>query len=147
MSNRAIAINLGSADDVRIGTRFAVLHPDSAGVEIKDPDTGEVLGHVEVPKVVVKIFRVSAPACAWPVRTARSPGTPARLSPMATMLSQAAGSFGVQRPAIPDQHETLEYDDASRIGRRLDPEDSFVEVGDPVVEARGDEFDGYSDSR
>lgn len=142
VSNRAIAINRGSDDGVQVGTRFAVLYPKAVEeLVIVDPDTGEPLGEVDLPKVVVKIFRVVGPHLSV-ARTYRSiPGTKDR-----PPIFAAANLFGGS-PGTPDRHETLDVDDQDRLDRKIDPEESFVEIGDPVVEVRGDEFDGYSDFR
>lgn len=56
LSEREIAINRGSNDGVEIGMKFNVLDPESQ--EVRDPDTGEVLGCVERPKAPVKVTMV-----------------------------------------------------------------------------------------
>ena len=56
LNNREIAINLGTAKGVTIGMHFDVV--DANGQNIKDPDTGEVLGSIEHSKARVKITRV-----------------------------------------------------------------------------------------
>ncbi len=144
VSNRAIAVNRGSADGVTVGTRFAVLYPTSSTLEITDPETGELLGSVDVPKVMVKVFRVAAAHLCVARTYRRIPGKPAGLSAFARVVG-AADPFG--RPAVPDAYESLSIDDNMRIDRRIDPNESFVEIGDPAVQVIGDEFDGYSDYR
>jgi hypothetical protein len=68
IDGQSLAINRGSEHGVRVGMRFAVLNP--RGSEVRDPDTDEVIGSVELEKVVVKIVRVEPYAFYW--------GSPAR---------------------------------------------------------------------
>jgi len=42
LNSRELAINVGSADGVDVGMYFDVLDPK--GEDVKDPDSGEVLG-------------------------------------------------------------------------------------------------------
>src|SRR5262249_52570621 len=56
LNSRNLVINVGSRDGVVVGMYFDVLDPK--GEDIKDPDTGEVLGSVERPKVRVQIVQV-----------------------------------------------------------------------------------------
>lgn len=55
LNSRELAINVGAADGVKVGMYFDVLDPK--GEDIKDPDSGEVLGSLERPKVRVKLRR------------------------------------------------------------------------------------------
>jgi hypothetical protein len=43
-------------DNVELGMKFVILN--SQGIDVRNPDSGRVLGNVEVPKTVVKIVRV-----------------------------------------------------------------------------------------
>ena len=47
---------MGSADGVEVGMYFDVLDPK--GEDVKDPDSGEVLGSLDRPKVRVKVTKV-----------------------------------------------------------------------------------------
>jgi len=53
--NQTVVINQGSADGVAIGQRFLIY---SIGQEIKDPDSGESLGNLEVVKGTGKVTHV-----------------------------------------------------------------------------------------
>lgn len=44
----------------------------------------------------------------------------------------------------PVRYESLEADENSRIDRKIDPVKSIVNVGDAVVEVRGNEFEGLT---
>ncbi len=146
VSNRAIAINRGRADGVKVGTRFAVLYSESSGLQITDPETGKSLGQVDMPKVVVKVFRVVGEHLSVARTYRRIPGTTTRPTAFAAILV-ASDPLGLKGTVVPDRYETLAIDDADRIDRKLDPDDSYIEVGDPVTEVLGDEYDGFSDYR
>lgn len=47
LNDTHLVVNLGAMHGVKVGTVFAIL---AEGDEVKDPDTGEVLGKWEVPK-------------------------------------------------------------------------------------------------
>lgn len=131
LTKRELVINRGEADGVEIGMRFAILNPQ--GIDVKDPDTGVVLGSVEHVKTVVKVVRIDGPhlCTARTFRTVR--GTPGI---SASLFAGATSLYG-----SPDRPETLQIDRSSTLREELDPKESFVKVGDPAVEALGDEYD------
>ena len=47
-----MVINVGSNNGVVVGMRFDVM--DTKGQDVQDPDTGELLGSIERPKVRVE---------------------------------------------------------------------------------------------
>jgi hypothetical protein len=98
--------------------RFAVLNP--RGSEVRDPDTDEVIGSVELEKVVVKIVRVEP-----------------RIAVGRTFRTFSSGLFMLSIGGA--RQETLRTDQATSRDE-LDPKDSYVNVGDPVVQVVGDEF-------
>ena len=121
INEREIAINVGSAHGVNVGMYFNVL--DVQDEEIKDPDTGEPLGLVERPKVRVKVTHVQE-----------------KLSVASTYRTQKVnigGNFGpfareLMPPEWIEKYETLRTKD-----KALSPlyeEESYVKVGDPVVQ-------------
>ena len=126
LNNREIAINLGTAKGVTIGMYFDVV--DANGQNIKDPDTGEVLGSIERPKVRVKITRVQE-----------------KLSVATTYRSKkvnVGGTGGIRplgpftRALMPPEWVT-EYETLNKTvetPESLDEEDSAVQTGDPVVQ-------------
>src|SRR6266704_4092986 len=116
LSRRELILNIGSEDGVEIGMKFVILN--SKGIDVTDPDSGEVLGTVEVPKTVVKVVRVDGPhlAVARTFRTLR--GTP--------------GIFG-SMPSItgtPSRPETLDITPGSSLKAELSEEESYVKRGD-----------------
>ena len=56
LNSREVVITAASRDGIAVGMYFDVLDPKAE--EIKDPDTGEVLGSIDRPKVRVKITHV-----------------------------------------------------------------------------------------
>ena len=56
LNKHEIAINVGTAHGVAVGMYFDVI--DANELDIKDPDTGEVLGSIERGKIRVKITYV-----------------------------------------------------------------------------------------
>jgi hypothetical protein len=121
IDDRTLVINRGSQHGVRIGMRFAVLNP--RGAEIIDPDSGDTIGSVEIDKVVVKVVRVEELlAVAKTFRTLTTSIFP----------SLALYTGGTRR-------ETLRSDETT-YREELDPKDSYINVGDPVVQVIGEEF-------
>ncbi len=121
-----LVINRGSADGVQIGMQFAVLN--SQGIDVKDPDTGEVLGSTEIVKTVVKIVRYRRRA---PVSR---PDVPHDSREAGALDSFAMGAL-TGMTGTPDRVETLETSQAT-LKQELSQEDSFVKIGDPVVQAK-----------
>lgn len=127
LNQQELVINRGTEHGVLVGMRFAVLNP--RGQEIRDPDSGQAIGSVDVEKTLVKVVRVQERLCvARTFRTYKTPGGP--------LWSAALGDWG--RP--PESRvETLKIDEA-RMRAELEERDSLVKIGDPVVEMRGEEF-------
>lgn len=103
LSKRELIINLGEDDGVRVGMKFVILN--SQGMDIRDPDTGTVLGTVDVPKTVVKVVRISGPHLAVARTFRKVAGTPGLLGAMTA------------RPTItgtPSRTETLDIASGSK---------------------------------
>jgi hypothetical protein len=128
LSRRELILNIGADDGVEIGMRFVILN--SQGVDVKDPDTGEVLGTVEVPKTVVKVVRVGGPklCVARTFRTIR--GINSAIN-MASILG------------TPSQTETLDIASGSSLKAELSEGDSYVKRGDIALSTMGDEYDNF----
>ena len=121
IDDQTLVINRGSDHGVQVGMRFAILNP--RGAEIKDPDTNEVIGSVEIEKVIVKVVRVEPKlAVARTFRTFRTPGI-----------------FNIPSFGGGTRRETLRTDQ-STYKEELDPKDSYIKLGDPAVRVVGDEF-------
>ncbi|GAA3548881.1 hypothetical protein [Kribbella ginsengisoli] len=130
LNSRELVLNLGADDGVEVGMRFVILN--SKGVDITDPDTGEVIGDVKVPKTVVKVVRVDGPKVSV-ARTFRViPGTPG----IAAALL-ASGSWAGTTPRV----ETLAIGPDTELVAELDDNKSYIKVGDTAELTVGDEFD------
>lgn len=127
LSRRELILNLGEENGVRIGMKFVILN--SKGADIRDPDTGAVLGTVEVPKTVVKVVRIDGPHLSVARTFRKIAGTP--------------GLFGgiPNISGTPARTETLDIASGSSLKAELSEEDSFIRVGDVAVETEGDEYD------
>jgi len=127
LNQRELVLNLGEADEIELGMRFAILN--SKGLNIPDPDhPGKVLGTIEVPKTIVKVVRVSGPHLCV-ARTFRTiAGTP--------------GIFGTisNLNGTPSRPETLDIASGSTLKAELNEQDSYIKVGDIAVETAGDEY-------
>jgi hypothetical protein len=128
LNARELALNIGSDHGVRIGMLFDVL--DQKGEDITDPDTGEVLGSLQRPKVRVKIVSVQE-----------------RLSVASTYKSRevnvggSADLGGIGRisamlmpPKYVRSYETLKTNEQT--WEDLDETKSYVKSGDPVVSVK-----------
>lgn len=134
LNARELVVNKGADDGIEIGMQLAILN--EGGVDITDPDTGDVLGSIEVPKVLVKVVHVSARlAVASTFRKFRTAGGPFY---HAGNLSKMLGMADAPREYV----ESLKTDQ-STYKEELRPEDSYVHVGDPFVQVLGDEFAGW----
>jgi hypothetical protein len=129
LNSRDLVINRGSEAGVVIGMRFAVLDP--AGEGVSDPDTGEVLGSLQRPKVQVEVTQVSsriAVARTYRHRKVNVGGAFGGAGDIARMFAP---------PRIVERYETFKVDDAD--WEPLTEEESIVKVGDPVVQIEASE--------
>ncbi len=123
LTSRDVVINVGSSSGVVVGMRFEV--KDTKGQDVRDPDTGELLGSIERPKVRVEVSKVQE-----------------RLSVASTYkkFSVNVGGAGVgsslshifMPPKWVTKYETLKT--GEKTWEDLDEEDSYVKTGDPVVQ-------------
>jgi hypothetical protein len=125
LNSREIVINLGISNGVREGMYFDVMDP--SGEDITDPDTGEILGSIERPKVRVKVTQVHE-----------------KLSIASTFkqerINVGGHGFGdlglISKSLMPPKfiikHETLKTDE--KTWEDLDEDESYVKTGDPVME-------------
>ena len=140
LNAREIAINVGTENGVTVGMYFDVLDPHYE--DIKDPDTGEVLGSFERPKVRVKIIHVqekSSLATTYRKERVNIGGTRKNIS-----LGPFARSL--MPPTWVEKYETLGKTEKTK--DVLDEKDSYVNVGDPVVQTiEDDEAEGEDTNR
>ena len=125
LNARELVINVGLAEGVAIGMYFDVLDPK--GEDIKDPDSGEVLGSLERPKVRVRVVKVQE-----------------HLSVASTFKKHQVNIGGVAPainlgfsklfipPKYVTKYETLKTDE--KTWEDIDEAQSYVKTGDPVIQ-------------
>lgn len=125
LNSRELVINRGSTSGVTLGMRFVVLDPGGEG--ITDPDTGEILGSLQKPKVQVEVTQVSdriAVARTYQQYRVNVGGTFSNpLGEIATLLTP---------PRLVNRYETLKSAEAD--WEPLTEAQSIVKRGDPVVQ-------------
>ena len=131
LNTRELVINLGSEDGIAPGMYFDVMDPK--GIDIEDPDTEEVLGSIERPKVRVKISRVEtrlSMASTYRSKKINIGGEGGSHSFSSSYLSQFLAP-----PKWVTKYETLKTQE--KTWEDLDEEESYVKIGDPVVQVIG----------
>ena len=127
LNEREIAINIGAAHGVDVGMYFDVM---DACEDIRDPDTDEVLGSIERPRVRVKITYVQdklAVASTYKSKQINIGGV---------SLYPGLGYGRIARALMPPNWVT-KYESLKKSGDTpdiLDEDDSSVKTGDPVVQ-------------
>jgi hypothetical protein len=136
LNSRDLVINRGANHGVDVGMRFMVI--DTSGENITDPDTGEVIGSLQKPKVEVEVTQVGsqiAMAHTFKYRSVNVGGTG---------LGFAAGD--IARMFAPRkyvrEYETLKS--ADQDWEPLSESESYVEVGDSVVQVIVEDEDDES---
>ena len=124
LNSREIAINIGSAGGVMVGMYFDVLELE----DITDPDTGDVIGSIDRPKVRVRVSHVQENiSVATTFRKKRVNVGGAGAFPVAfDSVSQL-----LMPPKWITKYETLKTEE--KTWEDLDEEDSYVSTGDRVV--------------
>ena len=125
LNSREIAINIGTANGVTKGMLFDVLFLQSG--QIRDPDTNEVLGSIKRTKVRVRVTEVQKKlAVASTYRFEQ------------VNVGGALGFGPISQSLMPSKwitkYETLKKSERETVKEDIDEEDSFVKVGDPVVQ-------------
>lgn len=133
LNSREIVIAAGSDQGVRVGMYFDVL--DLKGEDIRDPDTGEVLGSIDRPKVRVRITQVQerlSVASTFKKEKINVGGTGHGLESFGSigLLSRA-----LMPPKYVTRYQTLKTDE--KTWEDLDEEQSYVKTGDPVIQVVG----------
>ena len=131
LSTRELVINLGYEDGVTLDMYFDVMDPK--GTDIEDPDTREILGSIERPKVRVKVSRVETRlsiASTYRSRKINVGGQGGSHNLASSLMSQylAPPKWIVKYETLKTQEKTWE---------NLDEEESYVKTGDPVVQVIG----------
>lgn len=122
---RHLVINVGTTHGVSVGMYFDVL--DARGDEIKDPDTGDVLGSIDRPKVRVLVTKVQDKLSVASTFKKKEINIGGRGS---LEVSGLAKMF--MPPKYVEKYETLKT--AEKTWEDLAEEESYVKSGDPVVQ-------------
>ena len=129
LNGQEIVINAGIVDGVTVGMDFNVMDPN--GEDIKDPDTNEVLGSIERPKVKVRVTHAQEKlAVATPPSKATDTDILTDLvdSAIPTLGPIARSIIVTPRKPYASSQETTETAHAP------DNKDTDVKIGDPVVQ-------------
>lgn len=133
LNSREMVINVGAHSGVTVGMRFEVM--DAKGEDIQDPDTGELLGSLERPKVKVKVNKVQerlSVASTYKQESVNVGG--------AGMDTRAPGTYSLRELFMPPKwetrYETLKTEE--KTWEDLEEKDSYVKIGDPVVQVVAD---------
>ena len=125
LDTRNLVINLGATHGVVVGMYFDVLDPK--GEDIRDPDTHEILGSLERPKVRVQIVKTEdriSVASTFKKKTVNVGGRGGlAVSGLAEMFMP---------PKHVTKYETLKT--TEKTWEDLEESDSYVKTGDPVVQ-------------
>lgn len=128
LNSRELALNIGTKQGVSIGMLFDVLDPK--GEDIRDPDTHEILGSLQRPKVRVKIISVQeflSVASTYRSKEINVGG-----------IGDLVGSGRLSSMLLPakymKQYETLKT--TEQTWEDLEEDMSYVKTGDPVISVR-----------
>ena len=127
LNSRELAINVGATHGVNIGMYFDVL--DQEHEAIADPETGEILGSVERPKVRVKVVSVQdrfAVATTYRTKRVNIGGT------SNNRFLTSGFSELLMPPKWVTKYETLKTEEMT--WENLKEEESYVKTGDPIVQ-------------
>lgn len=129
LNSREVAINVGSDHGVTKGMYFDIVDPK--GEDIRDPDTGDVLGSLERPKVRVQVVTVQpklSVASTYKKKKVNLGGE----GGLAFSHSIQSLSRQLMPPNWVTKYETFKT--TEKTWEDLDEKESYVKAGDPVVQ-------------
>lgn len=133
LDSRQLVLNIGESAGVTIGMIFRVLDPK--GENITDPDTGKILGSLNRPKVKVKVIQVDTSfsvAQTFVKKRVNIGGYGIDVSQSLSPLSEF-----LNPPKWVETVQTLKTNE--KTWEDLEESESFVKVGDPVIEVLEEE--------
>lgn len=134
LNSREVALNVGDNKGVEVGMLFDVL---SRGEDIIDPDTGESLGSLDLPKARLQIVRVYDKLAVASTYRAKRVNANADKYPGLRFPPTIEEFF--QAPKWETRYETLRAGGAfERDTADMSEDESFVKTGDPVVQVSGE---------
>ncbi|WPD24506.1 MAG: hypothetical protein SD837_08055 [Candidatus Electrothrix scaldis] len=129
LNSREIVINVGTEQGVAVDMYFDVLEPN--GEDIKDPDSGEILGSIQRPKVRVKVSNAQerlSVAMTYKKQEVNIGGT----GGAGFMEDVGLLAKTLMPPKYVTKYETLKT--VEKTWEDLSEEESYVKTGDPVVQ-------------
>lgn len=129
LNERELVINIGQQDGVMEGQRFKVI--SATPLDVRDPDTGELLGSIEREKVRVQASQVFDHMTVCKPYRAHWVGN-YTLSATEQLVSAFMPPTRIT--------ETLRTD-TNDLPQELTLEESIVKIGDPVVRIAGTDSD------
>lgn len=127
LNSREIVIAAGSEQGVRVGMYFDVLDPK--GEDIRDPDSGEILGSIDRPKVRVKVTSIQEKLAIASTFKKQKINVGGEAEGFASI---GAFSRALMPPKYVTKYETLKTNE--KTWEDLEEDQSYVKTGDPVVE-------------
>jgi len=127
LDSRNLVINVGYQQGVELGMYFDVMDPK--GEDIQDPDTHEILGSIERPKLRVRITSVQEKLSVASTYKKKKINLGGESFP-ATLISDY--SRYLMPPKWVTKYETFKTNEQT--WEDLSEEQSFVKTGDPVVQ-------------
>lgn len=124
LNSRELVINCGTNQGVKLGMYFDVFDPKAQ--EIKDPETQEILGSIDRSKVRVKVTKVQIKICI--ASTYKS----TKVNIGGAGLGPTGFARTLMPPKMVTKYETLKTDEQT--WEDLSEEESYVKIGDPVVQ-------------
>ena len=124
IDTRRLALNIGSKQGVKKGMVFEIYSKQT--ITIKDPETNDVLGDVDIPKTQVQITDVKegfSVAQTFKKKNVNVGG----------VIDVFSSSRLLSPPKYVEKYETLANDEDIK---PLSPEDSKVQVGDRAVQVQ-----------
>ncbi len=128
IDSREVALNIGSEHGVELNMLLDILTPK--GQDIKDPDTGEVLGSVERAKTRVKVIQVKERLSVASTYRKRRVNVGGGGIPVYGISASAARLF--EPPKWETRYETLKTNETT--WDELTEEESYISTGDPVMQ-------------
>lgn len=118
IDKHTVAINVGLKNGVYEGMQFKIVVERE---QVKDPDTGEEIGVIRIPKATIKVIHVENKMSIAESLTYRTPGVMT-----ATLLGAFPSLYGSEeKKVLPISEEDLE---------KVKAHDPTIKVGDKVIE-------------
>ncbi len=126
LNEREIVLNIGTADGVLPGMRFAIL--DETDYEVKDPKTGEILGKLppreKVRVEIVELAERLSVARTYQTRQKNIGGTGPDFGALTRRSLEPA--YYVEEPV------TFRVSGGNTYFKKISPDESIVKIGDSV---------------